>query len=312
MNQDTSATYRIGNTTVTKIPELTLTGFALTTLLPDLQIETLKEHPNWIDPVTLDPVTGNALLSVHTWLVKTPRHTILIDTGVGNDKQRPTIPVMHQLHNPYLERLAAAGVELDAVDYVLITHLHADHVGWNTRFVDGRWIPTFPNARYVFSELEQQYGRGLANQDVHAASALARARLGSPVRTPVAGVYADSVQPIIDAGLAQLIPIDGSEIVDGISFHPAPGHSIDHATILLRSHGAEAVFGGDTLHHPIEIYQLELVSMFCEFPEAARASRRSMLEHLVESGATYFSSHFPSASAGSVTRQNGAYAWKFL
>ena len=108
MNGDTTATYRIGNTTVTKIPELTLSGFALTTLLPELKIETLKKHPDWVDPQTIDPVTGNALLSVHTWLVKTPRHTILIDTGVGNEKKRPTMPVLHQLHNPYFGRLAAA------------------------------------------------------------------------------------------------------------------------------------------------------------------------------------------------------------
>jgi glyoxylase-like metal-dependent hydrolase (beta-lactamase superfamily II) len=312
MNGDATSIYRIGNTSVTKIPELTLSGFALTTLLPDLKTETLKQHPEWVDPQTIDPVSGNALLSVHTWLVKTPSQTILIDTGAGNEKQRPTMPVLHELHNPYLERLSAAGVEPDAVDYVLITHLHSDHVGWNTRPADGRWVPTFPNARYVFSELEQDYGAGLTNQDERAASALARANLGSPVRTPVAGVYADSIQPILDAGLAKLIQIDGSEIVDGISFHRAPGHSIDHAIIVLRSDGAEAVFGGDTLHHPIEIYEPDLVSVFCEFPAAARTSRRSMLEHLAETGAIYFSSHFPSTSVGQVTQHKGGYEWKFL
>ena len=145
-----------------------------------------------------------------------------------------------------------------------------------------------------------------------AASGLARANLGIPVRTPVAGVYADSVQPIIDAGLAKLVKIDGSEIVDGISFHRAPGHSIDHAILLLRSDDAETVFGGDTLHHPVEIYEPDLVSMFCEFPTAARISRRSMLEHLADSEAIYFSSHFPFTSVGQVTQHEGAYEWKFF
>jgi glyoxylase-like metal-dependent hydrolase (beta-lactamase superfamily II) len=136
--------------------------------------------------------------------------------------------------------------------------------------------------------------------------------LGNPVRTPVAGVYADSVQPVIDAGLAKPIRIDGSEVIDGISFRPTPGHSIDHAAISLRSNSEEAVFGGDVLHHPLEVHEPDLVSMFCEFPDAARTSRRWMLEYIAERSATYFSSHFTSTSVGRVTRQNGAYEWKFL
>jgi len=129
-------------------------------------------------------------------------------------------------------------------------------------------------------------------------AARSEANLGTPVRTPASGVYADSVAPIVDTGLAQLIQIEGSEFIDGISFYPTPGHSIDHAASLLRSGGQEAWFGGDVLHHPLDIYQPDLVSMFCEFPEAPRTSRRWILELAVKNGTIYFSSHFPEESLG--------------
>jgi glyoxylase-like metal-dependent hydrolase (beta-lactamase superfamily II) len=301
--------YRIGEATVTKIPELTLRGFAPGTLFPDLDRTLLSHHPDLVSPGFFDPETGNAILSVHTWLVRTPRHSILIDTGCGNDKSRPSMPMLDHLHEPYLDRLAAAGVESGAIDYVLITHLHADHVGWNTRWLEERWVPTFPHATYVFSALEQKYCAGLTAGDGRVQAVRSESNLGTSVRTPVPGVYADSVAPIVEAGLAKLINIEGSEFVDGLSFHPTPGHSIDHAAISLRSAGHEALFGGDVLHHPLEIYQPDLVSMFCEFPEAARASRQWMLDHAVKSGAIYFSSHFPGTSAGRITGDRGQYKW---
>ena len=168
------------------------------------------------------------------------------------------MPIFDHLHEPYLERLAAAGVEPEAVEYVLITHLHADHVGWSTRWVAERWVPTFPYATYVFSALEQKYCSGLASGDARVEAALAEANLGTPVGTPVPGVYADSVAPTL------------------------------------------------------EIYQPDLVSMFREFPEAARTSRRWMLNHAVKSGAIYFSSHLPETSVGRITGDKGQYQWHFV
>jgi glyoxylase-like metal-dependent hydrolase (beta-lactamase superfamily II) len=305
-------TYRVGDATVSKIPELLLTGFTPRALFPKIDDQVLANHPGWATSGTVDVKTGNLILSVHTWLVKTPNHTILIDTGIGNDKHRPTIPVMDHLNEPYLDRLAAAGVENPAaVDYVLITHLHADHVGWNTRWKDGQWVPTFPNARYVFSALEQSYCAGLTEVDKRVEEARAKAELGIPVRTPTAGVYEDSVEPVIEAGHAEPVQIDSSEYIDGISFHSTPGHSIDHASILLESRGERALFGGDVLHHPLEIYRPDLATVFCEFPDAALRSRKWVLEFASETGATYFSSHFPVTSAGRITQHNGEYVWAF-
>jgi glyoxylase-like metal-dependent hydrolase (beta-lactamase superfamily II) len=305
-------TYRIGAATISKIPELLLTNFTPRALFPKIEDGVLANLPDWAASGTINPETGNVILSVHTWLVKSPKYTILIDTGIGNDKYRPAIPVMDHLNEPYLERLAAAGVqEPAAVDYVLITHLHADHVGWSTRWKEGRWIPTFPNARYVFSALEQSYCAGLAQTDERVDAARVKANLGIPVRTPTQGVYEDSVEPIMAAGRAELINIDGSKIIDGISFHSTPGHSIDHASILLESNGERALFGGDVLHHPLEIYRPDLVTMFCEFPDAAPRSRKWLLEFASETGAMYFSSHFSVTSAGRITQHNGEYIWEF-
>jgi glyoxylase-like metal-dependent hydrolase (beta-lactamase superfamily II) len=309
---NTLKTYRIGDVTVSKIPELLLTGFSPRALFPKIEEEVLANRPDWTRSGTVDLRTGNLILSVHTWLVKSPKHTILIDTGIGNDKHRPTIPIMDHLKEPYLDHLAAAGVKEPAtIDYVLITHLHADHVGWNTRWKDGRWIPTFPNARYVFSALEQSYCAGLAQADERVDAARAKAKLGLPVRTPTLGVYDDSVEPVIEAGLAELVNTDGNEFIDGISFHPTPGHSIDHASIVLESKGERALFGGDVLHHPLEIYRPDLATMFCEFPDAALRSRKWLLEFASATGATYFSSHFPVTSAGRITQRNGEYVWEF-
>jgi glyoxylase-like metal-dependent hydrolase (beta-lactamase superfamily II) len=219
---------------------------------------------------------------------------------------------MDHLREPYLERLLTAGLEPTAIDYVLLTHLHADHVGWNTHWVTEQWIPTFPNATYVFSALEQKYGAGLTAADSQANAARSEANLGMPVRTPLPGVYSDSVAPIVEKEQAKLIRIDGGEFLDGISFHRTPGHSIDHAVISLRSGAEEALFGGDVLHHPLEIYQPELVSMFCEFPEAARESRHWLLDHAARNRATYFSSHFAESSVGRITEKKGQYQWDFL
>ena len=260
-----------------------------------------------------DPETGTVPLSVHSWVVQGGGRTILIDTGAGNDKLRPTMTMLDRLHTPYLERLVAAGVRPGDVDAVLLTHLHADHVGWNTRHEDGRWVPTFPNATVMCSGKEWRYLAALtAGDDTRAAAERAAAGLGDPTRTPVAGVFEDSLAPVEVAGRVRLIEMDGGEVLDGFHYLPTPGHSIDHAAIALTSQGETAVFGGDVMHHQFEIIDPELVSMFCEFPDAARRSRMWLLEHLADTRALYFSSHFTGSSVGHVVREGVDYRWTFL
>ena len=253
--------------------------------------------------------------SVHSWLVRLPGRTVLIDTATGNGKSVPTVPRFNHLDEPFLARLAAAGVRPDDVDLVLLTHLHVDHVGWNTRRDGGRWVPTFRKARHIFSRTEQRYAEKLARE--RPAPDLPPAALGLADHPPLAGVYEASVKPVIAAGLAEAIDIggtdiDGTDIGDGFSFHATPGHSIDHASIRLRSKGQEAWFLGDVMHHPLQVYRPDLRSVYCEFPEPARASRQRMLEAAADSGATCFTTHFAESSAGHVTRRGKRFGWKFL
>ncbi len=305
-------TYRIGDVTVTRIDELTLDGSSQAALYLGSDPAALERHRDRFGPGSIQAGTGNLIQSIHSWLLRTPRHTILVDTATGNDKHRPDAPMLDQLHEPYLARLAAAGVRPEAVDYVLLTHLHADHVGWNTRRVDGRWVPTFRNARHVFSNIEQAYNEALADGRTPDAEARPGPALGRMVRTPSPGVYDDSVRPVIEAGLADLIPIDGQEFLDGLSFLRTPGHSIDHASIRLVSQGQEALFVGDVMHHPLQVYEPDLTSRYCEFPQAGLGSRLWALEQAADRAATVFTSHFAETSAGRVTRAGGRFAWHFV
>jgi glyoxylase-like metal-dependent hydrolase (beta-lactamase superfamily II) len=305
--------FRIGSMSVIKVHELDLNGFAATQLLPGLESSVLAKHLDWIDPRTFDSQTGKVFMSVNTWVVQFECKVILIDTGAGNEKDRPTLKILDHLHNPYLERLAAAGVQPEAVDYILLTHIHADHVGWNTRRQGDRWVPTFPNATVVCSDLEWRYGAALtAGDEEGIANVRTEAGVGLPFRVPVPGVFVDSMMSLEAAERVRRVRVDGGEVLKGIRFLSTPGHSIDHTAISITSQGTEAVFGGDVMHHPFELYEPDLVSMFCEFPEGARRSRRWLACHAAEKNAVYFSSHFPFTSVGRITKTGENFAWEFV
>ncbi|MGY8681514.1 MBL fold metallo-hydrolase [Bradyrhizobium sp. UFLA05-153] len=305
-------TYHIGDAAITRIDELSLAAFQFGTLYPGGDPRALERHQGRLEAGSFDPATGTFIQSIHSWLVRTPQHTILIDTATGNDKNRPDMPPLDRLNEPFLARLAAAGVAPEQVDHVLLTHVHADHVGWNTRLVDGRWRPTFPNATYIFSRIEQAYGESLAKGAEPTGAARPDPALGPALRKPADRVYDDSVRPVIEAGLARFIAVDGSEVLEGISFIPTPGHSVDHASIRLVSRGEQGLFAGDVMHHPLQVYEPLLNSCFCEFPEAALRSRNFVLEDAAESGATVFTTHFAQSSVGRIKRTGGRFAWQFL
>jgi glyoxylase-like metal-dependent hydrolase (beta-lactamase superfamily II) len=290
-------TYKIGDVTVTKVSELVLTGFTPAALFPDWDPKVLEDQRPWLSSGSLDATREHALMSVHTWLVRTPKHVILVDPGVGNGKPRPFTPMFDHLDIPFLARLKKAGVEPEAVDYVLMTHLHVDHVGWNTRLAGDRWVPTFPNAKYVFSRIEREYFTNPANHSDRNKTSFI--------------IQRDSITPIIKAGLAEEITINGGEFIDGLAFHPTPGHSVDHASISLTSRGEWALFAGDTLHHPIQVHRPEWNSIFDAAPEQARASRRWVLKFAAEHKATVFTTHLPETSAGRVKPFNDGFNWSF-
>jgi glyoxylase-like metal-dependent hydrolase (beta-lactamase superfamily II) len=290
--------YRVGDVEVIRVNELVLTEYAANLVFPEWDPAILDVYRDRITPGMMGEEGRNVIMSVHTWLLKTPQHVILIDTGVGNDKHRPYTPGFDHLHVPFLERLAEAGVRTEDVDYVLLTHLHVDHVGWNTHLVDGRWVPTFPNARYIFSKRELEFFTDDANNDDRNKTSFI--------------VQSDSTLPVVEAGLADLITIDGEEVVDGLAFHSTAGHSIDHASISLTSRGENALFNGDTMHHPIQVYRPEMNSMFDANAEKSRSARRWVLDHVADKDAIMFSTHFPETSAGRVTREAGGYSWRFI
>ena len=303
----------VGGMSVIKVHELDLNGFAATQLLPGLDPNVLARHPEWIDARTYDSQSGHVFMSVHTWVVRIEGKIILIDTGAGNDKDRPTLKVLDHLRTPYLDRLAAIGVQPEDVDYVLLTHIHSDHVGWNTRLSGDQWVPTFPKAMVICSDLEWRYGVALTAGDEEGITRVrTEAGFGPPTRIPVPGVFFDSMMPLEAVGRVQRVAVDGGEVLKGIRFLSTPGHSIDHAAISINSQGTEAIFGGDVMHHPFELYEPDLVSVFCEFPDAARRSRRWLARHAAERKALYFSSHFPFTSVGTITEIGENFGWKFV
>src|SRR5215831_1789254 len=289
----TTRAHPVGDATVIKIPELALDAVEAGVLYPDQANDPAAvEEARKLWPGSVDPRTGLVRLSIHAWLVRTPTRVVLVDTATGNDKDRPGMPNLNHLNEPFLDRLKAAGARPEEVDLVLHTHLHADHVGWNTSKVDGRWVPTFPNARYVFSGRERAYLAALSAADGSEAAFRAEAKLG-PRPDPLVpgiyeGVYEDSVLPVIDAGLAQEIVVDGTEAVEGFSFVPNPGHTIDHACIRFSSRGEQALFWGDVMHHPLQFVRPDWNSVFCEFPDAARKARRWAMNHVAETNALVF------------------------
>jgi glyoxylase-like metal-dependent hydrolase (beta-lactamase superfamily II) len=303
--------HRIGNSTVQKIWETDLNGMTFEQLLPGLDANARIVHPDWFPAGTFDG-EDHAFMSLHAWLVRHEDRVILIDAGAGNDKVRPQQKVLDRLSTQFLARLRDAGVEPGEIDVVLLTHIHSDHVGWNTRLEEERWVPTFPNAQVIVSELEYAYGLALtSNDEVGISAARARAGLGQPVRLPVSGTFSDSMMPLTGQIAVRLVTVDGSEVLPGIRFLPTPGHSIDHASIELTSEGETALFSGDVFHHPVEVYDPDLVSIFCEFPDASRRSRRWFLDHAAATGSMVFSSHFPHPSAGRISRSPHGFEWSF-
>lgn len=292
-----NSSYQVGDVTITRVPELILSSSAPEYLFPEWDPAVLQAHEHWLIPGNMDEKREHLIQSVHTWVLRTKQHTVLIDTGAGNDKERPWVPVMNRLQLPYLERLKAAGVTPEEVDYVILTHLHVDHVGWNTRFTGDGWAPTFPKAKYVFAKTAQEY---YADPDNYSDNTRVKVK-----------VYEDSVLPVLEAGQAEMIGPDGGEVLDGLILHPTPGHSIAHMSVRLISRGEEALFGGDVMHHPLQVYYPEWNSVYCVDAKQAGVSRLWALEHAAERQAIFFSSHFAESSAGFVTRKGDRFQWRF-
>jgi len=293
------ATWTIGDVSVTRVEEqLGFASFPPEQYLVPFERALLERHMSWLVPDHYSPAHNRLISSVHSWLIRTPRHTILVDCCAGNHKDRPGFARFHQLDTPYLARLREAGVAPEDIDIVLCTHLHSDHVGWNTVLRDGRWVPTFPNAKYLFSRTENDHGDPRRNPAADA----------DPQRS---NAYRDSVLPVIEAGQAVLV--DGAHAIDdAMLIEPAPGHTPGHVVLKLADRGERGLFCGDALHHPLQVYAPHWNSRFCALPDEARTTRRRLLEHCVEHGALLFPIHFGAPHVAAITGAGGAFALRFV
>jgi glyoxylase-like metal-dependent hydrolase (beta-lactamase superfamily II) len=277
--------WRIGKVTVTKIVELEVTGGSRF-ILPQATYEEILPIP-WMQPHFADE-RGRLKMSIHALVVETPDRRIVVDTCLGNDKQGRRIPTWNNLQGPFLADLATAGYPRESIDTVLCTHLHVDHVGWNTMLVDGKWLPTFPRARYLMGRVEFAHW-----QEQHE-------------RDDMAAVFADSVKPVHDAGLADLVETD-HRVCDEISLVPTTGHTPGHVSVLIRSEGEEALITGDFIHHPCQIAHPEWSSTADTDPEAAHRTRDCMLKELSERPVLVIGTHFAGATAGRIVRDGDTY-----
>ncbi len=281
-------TIEIGGITISRVVESegpTPPGF----VLKEPSEEVLRAHGSWMAPHFYDPESGKLVMSVHTFIVRTKHHTILVDTCVGNDKKR-SVEHWNMRDGPYLEDLKAAGVAPEEVNFVLCTHLHVDHVGWNTRLREGRWVPTFPNARYLFARTEWEHWKEGRNAGIEE-------------------IMRDSVWPIIEAKQADLVEGDHA-IDDELQLEPTPGHTPGHVSLHLTSGGQEAVITGDIMHHPVQIAEPDWCSNFCVDPGAAVETRKAFLGRYADRDVRILGTHFAAPVAGHVVGKGDSWRFK--
>ncbi|MBX4177374.1 MBL fold metallo-hydrolase [Streptomyces geysiriensis] len=280
--------WTVGDTTVHRIDETLLPPATGPWLLPGATPEVVTRQ-DWLRPDFADD-DGVLRLGSHSFALTTGGLRVVVDTGIGNGKTRAN-PAWHDLRTDYPLRLTAAGFPPDTVDLVILTHLHTDHVGWNTTRTDDGWVPTFPNARYVVSRAERDFWAGYAMDE------------------PRRQMFRDSVHPVEDAGLldAVEVPAEGTDLAPGLRLLPTPGHTPGHVAVRVGGPGGGALVTGDCVHHPVQLAHPELGSCVDIDPALAASIRRSLLASLAGTDTLVLGTHFPPPTAGRVVADGDAY-----
>lgn len=279
----------LGGIEVSRVVEIERMKLQPFHLFPDATDEAVAAQRSWLVPQFAD-ADGSLYMNIQAYVVKTRHHTILVDACCGNGKQRP-FAHLSNLSTDWLDRLKASGVAPEDVDIVLCTHLHFDHVGWNTRLVDGRWVPTFPNAKVLMARAEWEFWKAEyeAGRDQD-------------------GSIGDSVIPIVEAGRAVIVEGDHA-VDDQLWLEPTPGHTPGHVCLHAKDGGREAILTGDLLHHPIQLAQPSWCVRACVDRKQSAATRRAFIERNADSDRLILAAHFNAPNGGRI-RSAGA-AWQF-
>ena len=291
---------KIGDMRIDRLVEIPALPLEKEFLFANVTDEVIEANRAWLDERYIEPGTGRFILSHHSYVVRTSRWTAIVDTCCGNHKERPGAPFWHRLNQPYLENMEALGVHPHEVDFVMCTHLHVDHVGWNTQLVDGSWVPTFPRARYLMGRMEYEHWE--KQYRLHPGRAINR------------GSFADSVLPVVATGQAEFVSTDHCVFDDRqatLRFVPAPGHTIGNMMIDLRGSHDHAVMSGDVIHHPIQCAAPWLSNAADFDREAALATRVKLLEQLADTPSILLAAHFPAPTAGRVISSSTAFRFDF-
>lgn len=277
--------WRIGKVTVTKVVELERTG-GTRFILPQAEPEIVKSRA-WMRPHFVDD-DGRLKMSIHALVIEVGTRRIIVDTCLGNDKQGRHVPTWNNLQGTFLRDLEAAGFPRESIDTVMCTHLHVDHVGWNTMLVDGKWVPTFPNARYLMARSEFEYWRDERDNDEQRA------------------VFGDSVAPVFEAGLVDLVETD-HRICDEVRLVPTVGHTPGHCSVAIASDGEEALITGDFCHHPCQMAWPEWAATVDFDQQQSTRTRREVFGRLAGTRTLVIGTHFAGASSGRVQRDGDGF-----
>ncbi len=291
-------TINLGNVEISRVIEWQGAFATTDVLFPTVPGDLWRRHESWLAPDFLNAATNAWQANTQTWVLRSAGRTVLVDTGLGNDKSR-VVEIFNQRHGDFLDRLAAAGVRPEDVDIVVNTHLHNDHVGWNTRLVDGAWVPTFPHAQYLINRTEFDYWNPVNGH-------VPKSPLQSPDDT--AATFTDSVLPVHQAGQAVLWEGDSHRIDENLTLEPAPGHTPGSAVLRLESGTDRALFVGDLVHTPLQFLAPEHDTCLSEDPAAASRSRLRLLEQAAATNALVVPAHLPGAGAAEIVRSGDSFA----
>jgi glyoxylase-like metal-dependent hydrolase (beta-lactamase superfamily II) len=283
---------RVGEIVIRPVLEIDEIAMPPQVFVSDITAADIDAHLHWLIPQFYDAQAGNCRLSHHAWLIEANGKRIMVDPCIGHRRHRPSLPFFHMIDSPFLQNLAALGVTPEEIDYVFCTHLHLDHCGWNTRLLDGRYVPTFPNARYLFSPTENAFWR----RDI--------AELGMD-GAGNEGVYAECVQPVIEAGLADMAHA-GETIAGCLTLMEAAGHTIGHMAGVLESRNEGAVLAGDAIHHPLQVAFVDR-EMYGYDPVRARQTRHAILDLCAARDYWLAPAHFRAPFMCKIRKSEGGY-----